>query len=179
VIDRRGFVYFAESLWEEGYLVKIGYSWNPFRRINELCKIRTTSLLTYAPGGYADEAAIHDLFKANRREGEWFKVGRRLCCLMNYCVENGKLPPEILDAGEKMAALQRAKRMFAETNKVAGMAFDDDSGRWGDTPFKAGFKGPDVYDSSWLPRGYSNVTQEIQSRIPWESFSGGHRVVSA
>lgn len=68
-----GYVYFAQCVSTS--LVKIGYTRDPDRRMQEL---KTASpggvtLLAYYRGGRSDEKALHDRFADLRRHGEWFE----------------------------------------------------------------------------------------------------------
>lgn len=68
-----GFVYFIQA--NEGGPVKIGWSDNPKRRLNQLQAAHhgTLNLLAAVPGGRDTEKSIHGRLDDYRVRGEWFE----------------------------------------------------------------------------------------------------------
>ncbi len=75
-----GFIYFVGT--SDSSFVKIGFSTKPRRRFLELGALRPSpfalDLLGWIPGDRALEAELHERFKVERDNGEWFKFSERL-----------------------------------------------------------------------------------------------------
>lgn len=78
---RRGYVYFASA----GDAIKIGYSANPWARLNDLQNgsPQKFELLAVVAGTDADERSLHAEFKELRIHGEWFKRSKALLQKIN------------------------------------------------------------------------------------------------
>lgn len=74
-IEKPGFVYLITC--ESTVRVKIGYSQNPERRLQELSTSAPGRLNIFKtwPGCYGDESAVHRRLAKYRRHLEWFEVG--------------------------------------------------------------------------------------------------------
>jgi hypothetical protein len=70
-----GYIYFAET--EDGQFVKIGFSWNPIRRLYALGTLRPSNfrirLIGFFPGTLQAEHELHKQFISDRDNGEWFR----------------------------------------------------------------------------------------------------------
>lgn len=55
-----------------GGLIKIGFTSNLQRRIKQLCHILKYEVVGFAPGGRAEERAVHHKLRAYRVKDEWF-----------------------------------------------------------------------------------------------------------
>lgn len=66
----KGFVYF---IWSDNW-IKIGYSLDPFRRVQDLVVGMPTGIrsLGAVPGTSKDEQRLHHALRSYRRHGEWF-----------------------------------------------------------------------------------------------------------
>jgi hypothetical protein len=87
-------IYFIET---EG-MVKIGYSNDPRRRFHNLsigCPTRCT-LVAVIEGGKVEEKRIHEMFKADRIRGEWFKFTVEI----NTFMRERALPLDSADAAK-------------------------------------------------------------------------------
>lgn len=151
------YVYFAHARWDEGVLVKIGYSKHPWWRKKELTSIngRDVELLAYVSGDKVTEATLHEMFKQYHAHGEWFIPKRKMYRLLAYCVEHGELPATVIEAAATKRAFMNAKRRHAETVLRANRFFGEEyvSGvNWPRWPLGGSKKAPDPFSSDWLPR---------------------------
>lgn len=151
------FVYFAQAKWDEGVLVKIGYSKHPRWRKKELSSIhgREIELLVYVSGDKVTEATLHEMFKQYHAHGEWFVPKRKMYRLLAYCVEHSQLPAAVIEAAETKRAFIYAKRRHAQTVLRASQFFGEEyiSGvTWPRWPLNGSKKAPDPFSSDWLPR---------------------------
>ena len=91
-------IYFMESAGR----VKIGYSENPVRRVAALSTASPMpcTLIGVTEGDRAAESAIHERFKAHRRNREWFDFHREI---NDYLRENAIHAPAPKRRGPKNA----------------------------------------------------------------------------
>lgn len=80
-----GYVYFVLA----GQHIKVGYSATPFGRASDVAGSvpEPPSLIVVVPGKRKDEAAVHEMFSADRQQGEWFSASTKLLNLMTRCAQ--------------------------------------------------------------------------------------------
>jgi hypothetical protein len=114
---RQGYVYFA-SAGADGP-IKIGYSANPWARLNDLQNgsPQKFELLAVVAGKDADERSYHDQFASLRIQGEWFKRSKELLSLIKELKDRSnttanyeqKSPIQMQDADADTEAVERQR----------------------------------------------------------------------
>lgn len=160
----KSFVYFAKVSVEGEWAIKIGVSqWPKYRVRHEI----GGSLITYAAGDYYTEQAIHSIFKKYTVQGrEWFRPNRSLYKLMQYCVDHGELPSNVVQYADAYRRYRLAKRDMLHSLTEAFAGFKDDSFGWSDEHFKIGQKLPAPTDDSWFPMGWDNIKHPTTNAKP-------------
>jgi T5orf172 domain len=115
------FVYFAYSLRPSGYLIKIGVSCDVKKRMVQLSHETRypVSLLGKIQGGFAEEAALHELLKTARSEGEWFRPNIRVYSLLTEILQTSKFPECVLEVADAIWHELEANRRKARAIKAA------------------------------------------------------------
>lgn len=87
--ERRSFVYLAER--EDG-AIKIGWSSDPMRRVFELRRYMRSAvqLVALFPGDKRVENALHERFRKQRIEGEWYSAGGEVAAFVKRIEKAGK-----------------------------------------------------------------------------------------
>lgn len=91
------FIYFVKPVAMDGP-VKIGCTVEPKERLAALlvwCPFELEILAT-APGGYAEEKRLHQMFAADLLRAEWFRTTRELLAVIEGVRRTGKLPFEAI-----------------------------------------------------------------------------------
>lgn len=101
-------VYFALSA--DGQQVKIGKSWNPRVRVEDLLRANPgLTLLGSIPGSFDIETALHKRFRGHRLTGEWFAyppISDAIDALLQKC--HGGTFVTVADVAEPVDTLARA-----------------------------------------------------------------------
>lgn len=96
--------------------VKIGYSKNPYVRLKQLQTAHPTKLklLGTLEGDYNTEKLLHEIFKKNKQQGEWFSyTGNLKRCLIALSNDKDNLINSVKDferAGCELGIRQKANR---------------------------------------------------------------------
>jgi hypothetical protein len=87
-------IYFLRPVGEASP-IKIGCSVFPEGRLDTFNTWSPVPLeiITSVPGSHADEKTLHGMFVEHHVHGEWFRASKALLALLDYCLENGDLPP--------------------------------------------------------------------------------------
>jgi len=103
-------IYFIKA----GNCVKIGYSKNPTARLKELQtgNSKKLKLLCTIPGDFKTEAALHEVYKANKQQGEWFSYTGKLKNSIIWYTQNKTYTTlkEFILGGYELSTRQAANR---------------------------------------------------------------------
>jgi len=100
--------------------VKIGFAFNPYARLEELQVGNPfrLQLIGAIQGGRAEEIRLHERFKSDRLEGEWFKPSAALLALAIAA----KPPTEAVVIGRDVAKLREVIKTSCTLTTIIGAA---------------------------------------------------------
>lgn len=116
-------VYFITT--SDRSMVKIGSSRNPAKRL-ESCMTWSPirlEIIAVAPGSYAEEFALHRLFKAYHSHFEWFRGASEIFDAADLIHKNGAIPPQLLVLTEGPIPNRQSRRRKVTPQQVGGALY--------------------------------------------------------